>query len=81
MTYTIKDTQVPRKLKAPGYVRRVAWDDKDFKELHTKFASKTHGCLYRNNLAWEEYFRWVRMIPSLRSTIPLMMCRTATWSI
>ena len=58
MTYTIKDTQVPRKLKAPGYVRRVAWDDKDFKELHTKFASKTHGCLYRNNLAWEEYFRW-----------------------
>ena len=23
MTYTIKDTQVPRKLKAPGYVRRV----------------------------------------------------------
>ena len=58
MTYTIKDTQVPRKLKAPGYVRRVAWDDKDFKELHTKFAEKTHGCLYRNNLAWEEYFRW-----------------------
>ena len=54
MTYTIKDTQVPRKLKAPGYVRRVAWDDKDFKELHTKFASKTHGCLYRNNLAWDE---------------------------
>ena len=51
MTYTIKDTQVPRKLKAPGYVRRVAWDDKDFKELHTKFASKTHGCLYRNNQA------------------------------
>ena len=49
---------MPRKLKAPGYVRRVAWDDKDFKELHTKFASKTHGCLYRNNLAWEEYFRW-----------------------
>ena len=58
MTYTIKDTQVPRKLNAPGYVRRVGWDDKDFKELHTKFASKTHGCLYRNNLAWEEYFRW-----------------------
>ena len=26
-------------VKAPGYVRRVAWDDKDFKELHTKFAS------------------------------------------
>jgi predicted acetyltransferase len=77
MTYTIKDTQVPRKLKAPGYVRRVAWDDKDFKELHTKFASKTHGCLWRG----KNISAGMRMIPSLRSTIPLMMCRTATWSI
>ena len=51
MTYTIKDTQIPRKLNEPGYVRRVSWDDKEFKELHTKFAEKTHGCLYRNNLA------------------------------
>lgn len=58
MTYTIKDTQIPRKLNEPGYVRRVSWDDKEFKELHTKFAEKTHGCLYRNNLAWEEYWRW-----------------------
>ena len=58
MTYTIKDTQIPRKLNEPGYVRRVSWDDKEFKELHTKFAEKTHGCLYRDNLAWEEYWRW-----------------------
>ena len=58
MTYTIKDTQIPRKLNEPGYVRRVSWDDKEFKELHTKFAEKTHACLYRNNLAWEEYWRW-----------------------
>ena len=27
-------------------------------ELHAKFASITHGCLYRNTLAWEEYWRW-----------------------
>ena len=58
MTYTVKDTQIPRKLNEPGYVRRVSWDDAQFKELHTKFAEKTHGCLYRNNLAWEEYWRW-----------------------
>jgi len=58
MTYTVKDTQVPAKIKEPGYVRRVSWDDKQFKELHTKFAQKTHGCLYRNSLAWEEYWRW-----------------------
>ena len=58
MTYVIKDRQIPTKLKEPGYVRRVQWDDEQFNKLHTHFAAKTHGCLYRNNLAWEEYFRW-----------------------
>lgn len=58
MTYVIKDTQVPQKIKEPGYVRRVEWNDHDFKELHGMFAAKMHGCLYRNKLAWEEYFRW-----------------------
>ncbi len=58
MTYVIKDTQVPQKIREPGYVRRGAWDDQDFKLLHGMFAAKTHGCLYRNKLAWEEYFRW-----------------------
>ena len=38
--------------------RRVEWNDRQFMDLHTKFAQKTHGCLYRNNLAWEEYWRW-----------------------
>lgn len=58
MTYSVKDTQIPKWIEEPGYVRRVSWDDKQFMELHTKFAEKTHGCLYRNNLAWEEYWRW-----------------------
>ena len=26
--------------------------------LHAKFAATTHGCLFRNGLAWEEYWRW-----------------------
>ena len=58
MTYIVKDTQIPRRIKEPGYIRRVEWDDKEFMQLHTKFAQKTHGCLFRNNLAWEEYWRW-----------------------
>lgn len=58
MTYTVKDTQIPSRIHEPGYVRRVAWDDEEFHKLHSKFAEKTHGCLYRNNLAWEEYWRW-----------------------
>ena len=58
MTYTIKDRQIPEKLHEPGYVRRVSWDDEEFHKLHSKFAEKTHGCLYRNNNAREEYWRW-----------------------
>ncbi len=27
-------------------------------KLHSHFASITHGCLFRNALAWEEYWRW-----------------------
>ena len=58
ISYNIKDRQIPTKVSAPGYVRRVAWDNTEFHELHSHFASITHGCLFRNNLAWEEYWRW-----------------------
>ena len=58
MTYSVKDTQIPVKATAPGYVRRVSWDNEDFHNLHSQFAAATHGCLFRNALAWEEYWRW-----------------------
>ena len=29
-----------------------------FRNLHAQFAAATHGCLFRNALAWEEYWRW-----------------------
>lgn len=58
ISYIIKDRQIPTKMEAPGYVRRVPWDNDDFHELHSHFASVTHGCLFRNSLAWEEYWRW-----------------------
>ena len=58
ISFTVKDRQIPSKAKAPGYVRRVNWENKDFMNLHTRFASSTHGCLFRNSLAWEEYWRW-----------------------
>ena len=53
ISFNIKDRQIPTKVKAPGYVRRVDWDNTDFHELHSHFASITHGCLFRNTLAWE----------------------------
>ena len=58
ISYTVKDRQVPAEPRTSGYVRRVPWTSRDFTELHTRFASVTHGCLYRNRLAWEEYWRW-----------------------
>ena len=58
ISYVIKDSQIPTKLSAEGYVRRVDWDNAEFHELHSHFASVTHGCLFRNSLAWEEYWRW-----------------------
>lgn len=58
ITYSVKDRQIPVGASAPGYVRRVDWENEDFRNLHTQFASMTHGCLFRNALAWEEYWRW-----------------------
>lgn len=58
ISYTIKDTQIPTKARAPGYVRRVSYESADFMKLHEAFANQTHGCLHRNSLAWEEYWRW-----------------------
>ena len=58
ISFIVKDRQVPAGAKAPGYVRRVSWDNTEFMNLHTTFAQQTHGCLFRNSLAWEEYWRW-----------------------
>lgn len=58
ITYVVKDRQIPAQASAQGYVRRVEWENEDFRHLHAQFASTTHGCLFRNTLAWEEYWRW-----------------------
>lgn len=58
ISYTVKDRQIPSKASAPGSVHRVNWENEDFRNLHAQFASATHGCLFRNVLAWEEYWRW-----------------------
>ena len=57
ISYNIKDRQIPTKVSAPGYVRRVAWDNTEFHELHSHLPPSPR-CLFRNALAWEEYWRW-----------------------
>ncbi len=58
MSFHIKDTQLPDNIDVPGFVRRVDEDSPDLITLHNRFALKTHGCIFRNDLAWEEYWRW-----------------------
>lgn len=58
MTWTIRDVQIPRGKESLGYVRRMPKNSPDLLALHSRFAKQTHGCLFRNDLAWEEYWRW-----------------------
>ena len=58
MTYTIKDTQLPKRREVSGMVERVGIDSEDLRTVHNAFTRMRHGALRRNELEWEEYWRW-----------------------
>lgn len=58
MSFTIKDTQLPKTMTSKGRVERVSTDSDDLKELYNKFSYARHGALIRGYLEWEEYWRW-----------------------
>ena len=58
MTYTIKDTQLPKRREVSGMVERVGIDSEDLRIVHNAFTRMRHGALKRNELEWEEYWRW-----------------------
>lgn len=58
MSFVIKDNQFPKPPQVGGMMQRVTEDHPDLKALHNEFAAKTHGCLVRDTLAWNEYWRW-----------------------
>ncbi|MDE2524259.1 MAG: GNAT family N-acetyltransferase [Methanocorpusculum sp.] len=58
MSFSIREGGFPIYPDVPGYVRRVPRDDKEFTDLHMQFAKRTHGCLFRNYLVWDKYWRW-----------------------
>lgn len=58
MTYTIKDSQLPKRRKVGGMVERVTIDSEDIRTVHDAFTKIRHGALKRNELEWEEYWRW-----------------------
>ena len=58
MTYTIKDTQLPKRRPVEGIVERVDIENEDIRKVHDRFTRMRHGALKRNDLEWEEYWRW-----------------------
>ena len=58
MTFELRDNQVPAIEEVGGMIRRVETSHPDLISLHSTFAAQTHGCLVRDSLAWEEYWRW-----------------------
>lgn len=58
MNFHIKDTQLPTGLEAGGEVRRFPSECEEILHLHDLFARSHHGCIVRNKLVWEEYWRW-----------------------
>lgn len=60
ITYKVRDTQLPKTYEVKGRVERVKWDHPDIKQAYADFSRKENGAMIRNNLAWDEHFRWER---------------------
>lgn len=58
LTFTLKDTQIPKYPDLPGYVERVPIDDKVLMDMYDRFAKTNHGSMIREKLEWDEYWRW-----------------------
>ena len=58
MSFKIKDTQLPKPVEVKGHVERLEIDDEDIYKMYDTFAHATHGAMIRDELAWEEYWRW-----------------------
>lgn len=58
MTYTIKDTQLPKRRKVGGNVERVDSDSEDVRRVHDAFTLMRHGASSATSWEWEEYWRW-----------------------
>ncbi|WP_059105730.1 GNAT family N-acetyltransferase [Shouchella shacheensis] len=58
ITYTVRDTQLPKPYELPGHMERVANDDADIKKAYQAFSKKVNAAMIRGDLAWEEHFKW-----------------------
>jgi len=58
LTFEVKDTQLPRHENIVGHVERLEIDDPDVIQTYNRFAEVNHGAMIRNQLNWDEYWRW-----------------------
>ncbi len=58
MTFEIKDYQLPKTKEVSGYVERLDTEHPDIRLVYKNFSSKRHAAMIRNDLAWDEYWRW-----------------------
>jgi predicted acetyltransferase len=58
LTFDVRDTQLPKQEVVPGHVERGDIDDPDVFKTYDRFAHQTHGAMIRNQLNWNEYWRW-----------------------
>lgn len=58
ISFEIKDTQLPKPASVPGYVERANIDHEDVLSVYNAFALQNHGAMIRQDLNWEEYWRW-----------------------
>lgn len=58
LSFSIRDSQLPKEVDVPGYVERVDIDHPDVLGTYDRFARKNHAALIRNDEDWEEYWRW-----------------------
>lgn len=58
ISFTVKDSQLPRQQDVPGFVERRRIDHPDVLATYDRFARKTHGAMLRSLEDWEEYWRW-----------------------
>jgi predicted acetyltransferase len=58
MTFEVRDVQLPKIKKVPGYVERLNIEHPDVRIVYKLFSSKMHVGMLRNDLAWDEYWRW-----------------------
>ncbi|MCB2298604.1 GNAT family N-acetyltransferase [Clostridium tagluense] len=58
ITFEVNDYQLPKNKQVSGEVERVDTDSDDVKATYERFANQSHGAMLRNDLAWNEYWRW-----------------------